>query len=96
MTCPGIESFGIDLAPKGYCALSCGDQICDAVTEYCVFGSGGQPGPDGGVSTHYACTPYPTQCEVEHTCACVAVHSGSTPISCTDGNYRVTMEIPAP
>jgi hypothetical protein len=87
--------LGTDVAPKGYCGVTCGTKTCDGVTEYCLHGAGGVMTPDGGGSTYFACNPIPAACATNHTCACLQSNSGSAG-SCTEKGGKLDLDVPLP
>ena len=59
-------------------SFACGDKQCLG-SEVCRKQSGGVPLPDGGVAVTYSCESYPTTCQRDQTCDCLAK---SPPLGC--------------
>ena len=76
-----MEYGGCDLAGTGT-TFVCGDDLCDAATEYCSIATNDVAGPDQ--PEYYShCAPIPAECDGDASCDCVYIDAWS---SCWEGS----------
>lgn len=67
---PGAGKLSVDITIEGPAAgsFACGDETCDAATEYCQSHIPGVPPPPFVEYPLYSCNPLPTECAAAPSC----------------------------
>lgn len=65
------ETGGGHTADTAPVPFACGEETCDARTQYCDSAVGGQPDTSGEAVVNYSCVSLPAACADTPTCACL-------------------------
>ena len=88
------DSGGEDTAPQPF---ACGEETCDARTQYCYSFSGGAVDTSGEGNSSQECMEIPADCLDTPTCACLeASPDAPSSSSCEDADGAITLLLEAP